>query len=55
MHNVGVGLVIAAGGFAGTPAVSAVFCYEITEDFGYLLLAVSWGAGRVQRLAFWEE
>lgn len=43
LRNVGVGLVIAAGGFAGTPAVTAVLAYGIFEVFASLLLAVWWG------------
>jgi bile acid:Na+ symporter, BASS family len=39
LRNVGVGLVIATGGFPGTPAVTAVLAYGILEIFGSLLLA----------------
>jgi BASS family bile acid:Na+ symporter len=42
LRNVGVGLVIAAGLFPGTTAVSAVLCYGIIEVSGSLLLAM-WG------------
>jgi bile acid:Na+ symporter, BASS family len=42
LSNVGVGLVIAAGLFPGTTAVSAVLCYGIIEVSGSLLLAM-WG------------
>lgn len=43
LRNVGVGLVIATGSFAGTPAVSAALAYGIVEIFGSLLLALWWG------------
>jgi BASS family bile acid:Na+ symporter len=43
LRNVGVGLVIATGNFAGTPAVSAALAYGIVEVFGSLLLALWWG------------
>jgi len=43
LRNVGVGLVIAAGNFAGTAAVTAVLAYGIFEILGSLLLAVAWG------------
>jgi BASS family bile acid:Na+ symporter len=43
LRNVGVGLVIAAGSFAGTPAVSAALAYGIVEIVGSLLLAMWWG------------
>jgi bile acid:Na+ symporter, BASS family len=43
LRNVGVGLVIAAGTFAGTPAVSAALAYGIVEVCGSLLLALWWG------------
>jgi bile acid:Na+ symporter, BASS family len=46
LRNVGVGLVIAAGPFAGTPAVSAVLSYGIVEVLGSLLLAMWWGRQR---------
>jgi BASS family bile acid:Na+ symporter len=42
LRNVGVGLVIAAGALAGTPAVSAVLSYGIVEVLGSLLLAMWW-------------
>ena len=42
LRNVGVGLVIVAGNFAGTPAVSAVLAYGIVEVFGSLLVALWW-------------
>jgi BASS family bile acid:Na+ symporter len=42
LRNVGVGLVIVTGNFAGTPAVSAALAYGIVEVFGSLLLALWW-------------
>ena len=39
LRNVGVGLVIANGTFAGTPAVTAVIAYALVEVFGSLLVA----------------
>ncbi len=43
LRNVGVGLVIATGSFAGTPAVSAALAYGIVEIVGSLLVAMMWG------------
>jgi bile acid:Na+ symporter, BASS family len=43
LRNVGLGLVIVTGNFAGTPAVSAALAYGIVEVFGSLLLALWWG------------
>jgi BASS family bile acid:Na+ symporter len=43
LRNVGVGLVIAAGSFAGTEAVTAVVAYGILEIVGSLSLALAWG------------
>jgi BASS family bile acid:Na+ symporter len=43
LRNVGVGLVIATGAFAGTPAVTAVLVYGLFEVVGSLLLALVWG------------
>jgi bile acid:Na+ symporter, BASS family len=43
LRNVGVGLVIAAGAFPGTTAVSAMLCYGIIEVSGSPLLAMWWG------------
>jgi BASS family bile acid:Na+ symporter len=43
LRNVGVGLVIATGTFAGTPAVTAVLVYGLLEVVGSLLLALAWG------------
>jgi len=43
LRNVGVGLVIVTGNFAGTPAVSAALAYGIVEVAGALLLALWWG------------
>ena len=42
LRNVGVGLVIVTGNFAGTPAVSAALAYGIVEVFGSLLVALCW-------------
>jgi BASS family bile acid:Na+ symporter len=42
LRNVGVGLVIATGAFAGTPAVTAALVYGLIEVVGSLLLAVWW-------------
>jgi BASS family bile acid:Na+ symporter len=43
LRNVGVGLVIVSGNFAGTPAVSAALAYGIIEVLGSVLLALWWG------------
>jgi BASS family bile acid:Na+ symporter len=43
LRNVGVGLVIATGAFAGTPAVTATLVYGLFEVVGSLLLALCWG------------
>jgi hypothetical protein len=43
LRDVGVGLVIAAGVFCGTPAVFAVLSYRISEVFGSPLLVIRWG------------
>jgi BASS family bile acid:Na+ symporter len=42
LRNVGVGLVIATGSFAGTGAVTATLAYGIFEIVGSLLLALGW-------------
>jgi bile acid:Na+ symporter, BASS family len=42
LRNVGVGLVIATGNFAGTPAVTATLAYGLFEIIGTLLLALWW-------------
>jgi BASS family bile acid:Na+ symporter len=42
LRNVGVGLVIATGTFAGTPAVTAVLIYGLFEVVGSLALALVW-------------
>jgi BASS family bile acid:Na+ symporter len=42
LRNVGVGLVIATGAFAGTPAVTATLVYGLFEVVGSLLLALYW-------------
>ena len=43
LRNVGLGLLIVTGNFAGTPAVSAALAYGIVEVFGSLLVALYWG------------
>lgn len=42
LRNVGVGLVIVTGNFAGTPAVSAALAYGILEVVGSLFVALWW-------------
>jgi BASS family bile acid:Na+ symporter len=42
LRNVGVGLVLATGSFAGTPAVTAVVVYGLFGVVGSLLLALGW-------------
>jgi BASS family bile acid:Na+ symporter len=42
LRNVGVGLVIATGAFAGTAAVTAAVAYGLFEVVGSLLLALWW-------------
>jgi BASS family bile acid:Na+ symporter len=42
LRNVGVGLVIASGAFAGTAAVTATLVYGLFEVVGSLLLALYW-------------
>ncbi len=42
LRNVGVGLVIATGAFAGTAAVTATLVYGLFEMIGSLLLALEW-------------
>ncbi len=42
LRNVGVGLVIAAGNFPDTPAITAALAYGLFEVFGSLLLALAW-------------
>ena len=46
LRNVGVGLAIAVGNFAGTAAVTAALAYGIFEIVGSLLLAAAWGRRR---------
>jgi hypothetical protein len=46
LRNVGLGLVIATGSFAGTPAVTAVLAYGLFEIVGSLLLALLWSQAR---------
>jgi BASS family bile acid:Na+ symporter len=43
LRNVGVGLVIATGAFAGTPAMTAVLAYGLFGVLGSLLAALAWG------------
>jgi BASS family bile acid:Na+ symporter len=43
LRNAGVGLVIATGGFAGTPAAFAVLAYGIVAVLGSLVVALWWG------------
>jgi BASS family bile acid:Na+ symporter len=43
LRNVGVGLVIAASAFAGTPAVTAALAYGLFAVVGSFLLALGWG------------
>jgi bile acid:Na+ symporter, BASS family len=49
LRNVGVGLVIVTGNFAGTPAVSAALAYGIVEVFGSLLVALWWRRSEAKR------
>jgi bile acid:Na+ symporter, BASS family len=42
LRNIGVGLVIVTGNFAGTPAVTAALAYGIVEVLGSLLVALWW-------------
>jgi BASS family bile acid:Na+ symporter len=42
LRNVGLGLVIVTGNFAGTPAVSAALAYGIVEVLGSLAVAAWW-------------
>jgi BASS family bile acid:Na+ symporter len=46
LRNVGVGLVIATGAFAGTAAVTATLVYGLFEVLGSLLLALYWARPR---------
>jgi BASS family bile acid:Na+ symporter len=49
LRNVGVGLVIASGAFAGTPAVTATLAYGLFAVVASLFLALGWarvGSGR---------
>jgi BASS family bile acid:Na+ symporter len=48
LRNVGVGLVIVTGNFAGTAAVSAALAYGIVEVFGTLLVALWWGRSKMR-------
>jgi BASS family bile acid:Na+ symporter len=51
LRNVGVGLVIATGTFAGTVAVTATLAYGIIEIVGSLVLALWWARGSRARRA----
>jgi bile acid:Na+ symporter, BASS family len=42
-RNAGVGMVIAAGGFAGTPVLSAVVAYTVVSTVGTVASALWWG------------
>jgi BASS family bile acid:Na+ symporter len=44
LRNIGVGLVIANGSFAGTPALNAVIAYGLFGVIGSILLALAWPA-----------
>jgi BASS family bile acid:Na+ symporter len=46
LRNVGVGLVIATGTFAGTPAVTATLAYGLFAIVGSLLLALAWARAK---------
>jgi bile acid:Na+ symporter, BASS family len=46
LRNVGLGLVIVTGNFAGTPAVSAALAYGIVEVLGSLAVALWWARQR---------
>jgi BASS family bile acid:Na+ symporter len=46
LRNVGVGLVIATGSFAGTAAVTATLAYGLIAVIGSLLLALGWARRR---------
>src|SRR5262249_15329635 len=48
LRNVGVGMIIAAGAFAGTPALTAVLVYGLLGVIGSLLLALRWGRAPTQ-------
>jgi BASS family bile acid:Na+ symporter len=43
LRNVGISMVIAAGSFPGTPALTAVLAYGVVELLGSLALAWWWG------------
>jgi bile acid:Na+ symporter, BASS family len=42
-RNAGVGMVIAAGGFAGTPVLSAIVAYTVVSTVGTVAPALWWG------------
>jgi BASS family bile acid:Na+ symporter len=50
LRNAGVGLVIATGSFAGTPAAPAVVAYGIVAVLGSLIVALWWGRQVPQRV-----
>jgi bile acid:Na+ symporter, BASS family len=55
LRNVGVGLVIAAGSFPGTAAVTAALAYGIFEILGSFLLALAWARlGPARDRKMWE-
>jgi BASS family bile acid:Na+ symporter len=47
LRNVGVGLVIVTGSFAGTPAVTSTVVYGLFEVLVSLLLAIVWGRSKL--------
>jgi BASS family bile acid:Na+ symporter len=55
LRNVGVGLVITTGSFAGTPAVTAVLAYGLVGVLGSLLIAWFWGQRTVSSGADAQE
>jgi bile acid:Na+ symporter, BASS family len=55
LRNVGVGLVITTGAFAGTPAVTAVLAYGLVGVLGSLLIAGFWGRRPVSSGAVTQE
>ncbi len=46
LRNVGVGMIIAAGAFPGTPALTAVLVYGLLGVIGSLLLALRWSRSK---------
>jgi BASS family bile acid:Na+ symporter len=43
VRNVGVGLVIAASSFPGTPAVTATLAFALFQTLVLAILALGWG------------